>query len=662
MEIKLPDFVLVLLVGPSGSGKSHFAETHFPAAEVIAQRQFEAMLSDDGSDEALHEETLKLMHQAIELRLKYKKACVVDAPLLTQDSRKELRRLSKKYHCKAVAIVFQIPAQVCITRNAKRSDGDPGAQLVRSQMGKMERIGKDLEEEGFKSQFLIGPEQDASSIFLTRSRMRSDRRQDRGPFDIIGDVHGCFEELMALLTEIGYAVAVTGSRLEAGPNFQVTPPPGRKLIFVGDLCDRGPDSPRVLRLVMDMVKAGTAYCVPGNHDDKLLRMLNGNKVQLRHGLEKTMAQLEGVDPLFLEEVKEFITRLSSHLEFDGGALVVAHAGLKLPMHGRSSGEVHAFCLYGETTGETDEFGLPVRHNWAGEYEGKALVVYGHTPVPEPIWQKNTVNIDTGCVFGGMLTALSYPERQIVSVKPKEMYCQPLRPLHWNSIMATASKVDDSLSVDLVGARALVSTRHGYHLSLQEPQVVAVMQMLATEAVAPKWLIYLPPTVSPPTSASLPGLLEHPVQAFDYYRKKSLVQVAAWACPIGTKVVLVICKNETVAKKRFDLEGAGQGSIHTRTGRPFFKDREAEQHLLQKLAKGMEVADVWETFKTDWICVEAIFSPVSKIAPDFVPKVHGKVAATGKNALHKAAKKLAQAQARGLDVAAQQQWLDNQAAA
>ena len=100
---------------------------------------------------------------------------------------------------------------------------------------------------------------------------------------------------------------------------------------------------------------------------------------------------------------------------DRGKLVVAHAGLKQEMQGRGSGGVREFCLYGESTGETDEFGLPVRLDWAAEYRGPAMVVYGHTPVVEPRWLNNTVNIDTGCVFGGKLTALRYPEREFVSV-------------------------------------------------------------------------------------------------------------------------------------------------------------------------------------------------------------------------------------------------------
>jgi protein phosphatase len=160
---------------------------------------------------------------------------------------------------------------------------------------------------------------------------------------------------------------------------------------------------------------------------KLVRALRGRDVKRTHGLAETMEQLGQEAEAFRIEVSKFLDDLVSHLVFDDGKLVVAHAGLKESMHGRGSGAVREFALYGETTGETDEFGLPVRYNWAADYRGKALVVYGHTPVPEPLFLNNTVNIDTGCVFGGGLSALRYPEREIVSVKAHRTYYEPARP-------------------------------------------------------------------------------------------------------------------------------------------------------------------------------------------------------------------------------------------
>jgi protein phosphatase len=245
------------------------------------------------------------------------------------------------------------------------------------------------------------------------------RLDDRGPFDVIGDVHGCFDELSELLVRLGYTLPEA-----ARP---VGHPMGRKVVFLGDLVDRGPGIVEVLRLVMDAVEAGSALCVIGNHEWKLVRKLWGRNVKVAHGLAETLAQLDREPEAFRERVARFIEGLPSHYVLDAGRLVVAHGGLKEHMHGRETERIRAFAMYGDTTGEFDAWGMPVRLDWAEHYRGKAAVVYGHTPVHEPEWQNNTINIDTGCVFGGKLTALRYPERELVSVQAKEEYFAPGRP-------------------------------------------------------------------------------------------------------------------------------------------------------------------------------------------------------------------------------------------
>jgi hypothetical protein len=249
----------------------------------------------------------------------------------------------------------------------------------------------------------------------------TDWRDVRGPFDIIGDVHGCADELVELLHKLGYSVQIEG---DGDKRHAVTSAPkGRWAFFVGDLVDRGPNSPDVLRIVMDMVAAGQALCVPGNHDDKLLRWLKGREVKIGHGLERTIAQLDGASDTFKARIAAFVESLPYHAWLDGGALAIAHAGVRENMLGRNSPKVRSFCLYGDTSGRADENGLPERFDWAADYHGKTPVVYGHTPVAGPEWLNNTMCIDTGCVFGGKLTALRWPERELVSVPARETHAE-----------------------------------------------------------------------------------------------------------------------------------------------------------------------------------------------------------------------------------------------
>lgn len=258
-------------------------------------------------------------------------------------------------------------------------------------------------------------------------------RKARGPFDIVGDVHGCLNELLALMEAMGYRVE------RAGKKFAVTPPPGRALVFVGDLVDRGPAAPGVLRLAMDMARAGTALCVPGNRDSELVRVLRGGAAQVTRGMARTLDQLAAEPKSFRTAVMDFLHELPSHLVLDEGRLVIAHAGLKEALQGRSSATARAFALHGDLTGKKDGAGFPIRRAWAAEYRGKALVVHGHTPVSQPMWLNNTINVDTGCAYGGHLTALRYPERVTLSIPAKAIYYPPRRPFPPNPTLERKRK-------------------------------------------------------------------------------------------------------------------------------------------------------------------------------------------------------------------------------
>ncbi len=304
-------------------------------------------------------------------------------------------------------------------------------------------------------------------------------------------------------------------------------------MFVGDLVDRGPDTPGVLRLVMGMVESGSAIVVCGNHEQKLVRALNGRKVTVNHGLAESLEQLERAGPEFTERARRFCDDLVAHYVLDGGRLVVAHAGLPERYHGRASGTVRSFALYGDTTGESDEFGLPVRYPWAKDYRGAATVVYGHTPVPETEWVNNTICLDTGAVFGGSLTALRYPERELVSVPAEKVWSEPARPLRPQE----PDRAPDVLDLgDVTGTRRLVTAHHGT-LTVRAEQSAAALEVMSRFATDPRRLVYLPPTMAPVSTSSREGLLEHPAEAFAGYRDAGVARVVCQEKHMGSRAVV-----------------------------------------------------------------------------------------------------------------------------
>jgi len=498
----------------------------------------------------------------------------------------------------------------------------------------MRRSQRFLKREGFRYIFTLESEEAVNAAIVERKPLWVNRRDQHGPFDIIGDIHGCLDELCNLLSRLGYDVGVQGHGPD-GPEYRVTPPPGRKLIFLGDLVDRGPNTPGVLRLVMSAVASGAALCVPGNHEQKLVRALQGRNVQVTHGLAESLGQLSEQPPGFKERAVAFLDGLISHYVLDDGKLVVAHAGLRQEMQGRASGRVRDFALYGETTGETDEFGLPVRYNWAAEYRGRATVVYGHTPVPEPAWVNNTINVDTGCVFGGRLTALRYPEREVVSVPAARTYYEPAKPFlpvgDQAPTVSGAGNYEDLLELtDVIGKR-IVETRLFRNVTVPEENATAALEVMSRFAIDPHWLIYLPPTMSPSETSAEPGLLEHPAQAFAYYRKLGIPKVVCEEKHMGSRAVVIICKDEQAAQKRFRVTG-GIGSIYTRTGRPFFSDHALENDLLQRVHAAADRAGWWEELQTDWICLDGELMPWSAKAQDLLRNQYAAVGSAATAAL------------------------------
>ncbi len=648
-ELRVPASSLVVLVGVSGSGKSTFAREHFGPYETVSSDVCRGLVSNDENDQAATRAAFEVLETIVSKRLEANLLTVVDATNVQREARGSLVALARAHDVLPVAIVLDVPEKVAVERNAARPDRGFGAHVVKRQRAALRSSLKTLQREGFRTVHVLRGEDEVAAARVVRTPLLTDRRDEHGPFDAIGDVHGCLDELVALLGVLGYAVV----RDDAGRLVDAVHPEGRRVIFLGDLVDRGPDSPGVLRLAMGMVRAGHALAVPGNHEHKLVRALGGRDVKVSHGLETTLAQLAAEPEEFRREAEAFCRDLVSHLVLDDGRLVVAHAGLKESYQGRASGRVRSFALYGDTTGETDEFGLPVRYPWADDYRGRAMVLYGHTPTPEVEWVNGTMCLDTGCVFGGKLSALRYPEKEVVQVPAAREYYAPARPFLPDGATGPGSSArgDDLLSVtDVLGRRGVETATHG-RVTVGEEQAAGALEVMSRFAVDPRLLLHLPPTMSPVATSTLPGLLEHPDGAFAAYARDGVDRVVCEEKHMGSRAVLLVARDagpggSRVVAERFGIEAPG--AVHTRTGRSFL-DGPTTELLLARVAAALDAAGTWDALGADWVLLDAEVLPWSLKADQLLRDQYASVGAAARAVMPAALAALAAAEARGVDV-------------
>ncbi|MEU9291858.1 polynucleotide kinase-phosphatase [Streptomyces sp. NPDC048275] len=630
--LPVTDLSLVVLIGASGSGKSTFARKHFKPTEVISSDFCRGLVADDENDQSASGDAFDVLHYIAGKRLAAGRRTVVDATNVQQESRRQLIELAKQYDVLPIAIVLDVPEEVCAERNASRTDrADMPRRVIQRHIRELRRSLRHLEREGFRKVHVLRGVAEIESAEVRTEKRFNDLTHLTGPFDIIGDIHGCASELEALLGKLGY---VDGAH-----------PEGRTAVFVGDLVDRGPDTPGVLRRVMSMVGSGNALCVPGNHENKLGRYLKGRKVQHSHGLAETIEQLASESEEFRAGVREFVDGLVSHYVLDGGRLVVCHAGLPEKYHGRTSGRVRSHALYGDTTGETDEFGLPVRYPWAEDYRGRAAVVYGHTPVPQATWLNNTICLDTGAVFGGKLTALRWPERELVDVPAEQVWYEPAKPL---ASEAPGGHEGRPLALADVHGRRVVETRYAGRVSVREENAAAALEVMSRFAVDPRLLPYLPPTMAPTATSHVEGYLEHPAEAFAQYQEDGVARVVCEEKHMGSRAVALVCRDAAAARERFGVEGA-TGSLYTRTGRPFFDDATVTEEILGRLRAAVGAAGLWEELDTDWLLLDAELMPWSLKASGLLRTQYAAVGAASGAVFPGALIALEAAAARGVDV-------------
>lgn len=645
MQIRIPDPSLVILIGPSGSGKSTFAKKHFKSTEILSSDFCRGIVSDDENDQSVTKDAFEVLHYIAAKRLAAGKLTVIDATNVQVDARKSLHALAREFHYLTVGIVLNMPAKLCQERNDNRPDRDFKPYVIRNQISQLRRSIRSLKREGFRNfLYMFSSQEDLEETVVERQSLWTNRKNEHGPFDIIGDIHGCFDELIELLKKLGYTISLE-------PEITVTHPKNRKVVFVGDYVDRGPKVVDVLRLVMEMQKTDLAICVPGNHDVKLARALRGKKVTTTHGLAESLSQLEKESDDLKIQIAEFIEGLISHFVLDDGKLVISHAGMKEEYQGRASGRVREFALYGETTGETDEFGLPVRLNWSEEYRGEATVVYGHSPIAEPNWINRTINIDTGCVFGGHLTSLRYPEKEFVVVKAHQTYYEPAKPLVDDNIQLNSIKKqpdDGMLDINDVLGRRIITTRLNRNVTIREENAVPALEVISRFAVDPKWLIYLPPTMSPTETTTKSDLLEHPLEAFNYYQNQGIPTVVWEEKHMGSRAVVIVCKNTEIAKKRFGISSDALGVCFTRTGRPFFDDSAIESELLSQVKQAVDNADYWDKLDTGWICLDCELMPWSVKAQELLRQQYAPVGVSASVSLREVLDSLETVEKRGVE--------------
>ena len=671
MKITIPELSLIVLIGASGSGKSTFARKHFMPTEVLSSDFCRGLVSDDENNQSASHDAFEVLRFIAAKRLAAGKLTAIalrarsanDATNVQAEDRKPLVELARQYHCIPVALAFNLPERLCHERNQQRPDRNFGPHVVRRHVQSLRRSLRGLEREGFRYVYVFSSPEEIEAIEIQRQPLWNNLKHERGPFDIIGDIHGCGNELEALLQQLGYEAANDATDFDSVWNAPVyRHPQGRKAVFLGDLVDRGPRILDTLKLVRNMVVAGTGLCVPGNHDYKLIRKLKGKNVKVKHGLEQTLAEIDAIPAAvrepFTKEIREFLDSLISHYVLDSGRLVVAHAGMKQEFQGRGSGKVREFALYGETTGEIDEYGLPVRYNWAAEYRGQAMVVYGHTPVPEAEWLNNTINIDTGCVFGGKLTALRYPEKELLSIPAARTYCEPVKPLTHNLTLTTHPSLsaqqlqDEVLNIDDVLGKKFISTQLQPNIRIREENAIAALEVMSRFAANPKWLIYLPPTMSPVATSTEPGLLEHPQEAFAYYQQQGIAEVACEEKHMGSRAVVVVCRDVQAATRRFGVVDSEMGICYTRTGRRFFDNAELEAQLLARVNAALTASGFWENFQTDWVCLDCELMPWSAKAQGLLRQQYAAVGIASRLALTDAVSLLEQAKERGVEIGAQ----------
>lgn len=666
-KIQLPHVGIVLLVGPSNSGKTTLLHrlvenNSIKESEVISSDQFRLLVSDiefinwnkRPKDEAdvLYNEYARISNDAFETmefllgkRCQLNKLSIIDATNLKEEEREQYIRLGKKYHVPVVAIVLNIAEKELIRRDNHR-DFPRGKKRIKQQYQHFKRTLHSIKKEGFQRTYRL----DESEIeCLEVVRRQNPLVIDVGSgIDFIGDIHGCFEEFIELLDRLGYKENIEGYYIHPG---------GRKILSLGDIMSRGPRSLETMQFFKKHVDAGHAYMIDSNHGWKIARWLDGRKVKLAHGDEKVGAEFgeyenkygkEAAEQL-KNELKDLLMAAKSHLIIQKNGVnvaVAAHAGIKDHYIGKQSPRIADFCRYGDSDG-LDVNGKPIRKDWTIHHKSSELIMWGHDPKPQPLLTNNTLNIDQGVVFGGMLTAYRFPEKQFVSVGAKMDYANiPDNPLEvWKQKRLSPPNIGK-----LLDGFSVITELYG-EISIQQDGILAALDDFSHFTLPLEDIVYLPPTMSPtPKPSKLEEYLEHPSEAFEYYQAHGVETMVVEKKHMGSRGILLLFKNKEAAKEYIGREMLG--TIYTRTGRAFFQ-KELQEQIVKELNADLIKNGYFEKHNTDFVLLDAEILPWNLKAKDLILNQYAHVGEMAQLDRSKLQEQLIRAQKNGQPV---EDWL------
>lgn len=637
MNITIPHAGIVLLIGPSNSGKSSLLqrwvdEGFIVYPEIISSDSYRQLVSDTDYidfqnhtneeagvlyDEyfAISSEAFAVMESVLQARCHLNKLTFVDATHLKSEERQKYIALGKKLHVPVSAIVLDVPVEELLRRDAKRPE-PRGSKRIKQQVRTLKAEKRFIKKETFAKTYFVHP---SDKLTLTRQQSPLFINVDAG-LDIIGDIHGCFDEFIQLLGQLGYELNEDGYYIH---------PEGRRFVSVGDIMSRGPKSIETMEFFERHISRDLAYMTDSNHGWKIARWLDGRDVSLHHGDELVEAEFIAYKQAYgTEQTNALKTRLAkcllaapAHYVLVKNGIqtaIVTHAGIRDHYIGKQSARIADFCRYSDVQGQ-DATGKPIRNDWFTEHQTSQLIIWGHDPKIRPFKQNNTLNIDQGVVFGGQLTAFRYPEKTIQSVDACQNYAGDIQ----NPLLEAKAQRFEPPTIQTFLDGFTVETAHFGKVKVDGGHAKAAIDSISHHALPLEQLQYIPPTMSPtPQTSALANTLEHPAEAFAYYKKHGVQTMIAEKKHMGSRAVLLLFKDESISKEYVDTETLG--IMTTRTGRRFF-DKETERVIIRQLHTELLAKNYFEQFETNFVLLDAEILPWNLKAQQLIDQQYAHVA-------------------------------------